>query len=71
MAAVCMCVLYRVSRNLHIVISMDPSNEMFRGRCESNPALLTRCGVQWLGPWTVAGASHIANVRMQVRETQP
>lgn len=57
---------YRVQRNLHIAVSMDPSNELFRPRCESNPALLTRCAVQWLGAWGTHGMAHIAHTRMEV-----
>ncbi len=52
--------MYRIRRNLHIVVSCDPSNEHFRGRCEANPALFTRCSVQWLEPWSTKGLQQIA-----------
>mmetsp|Transcript_33539 Transcript_33539/g.74227 ORF Transcript_33539/g.74227 Transcript_33539/m.74227 type:complete len:2007 (+) Transcript_33539:3-6023(+) len=56
---------YRVQRNLHIVVSMDPSNELFRARCESNPALFTRCSMQWLDVWSTKAMAHIPFTRMQ------
>eukprot|EP00983_Pelagomonas_calceolata_P038320 1136764-Pelagomonas_calceolata.AAC.12 len=57
----------RVSQNLHIAISMDPSNDLFRPRCESNPALLSRCAVQWLDRWSDSTKTHIARMRLKVR----
>ena len=44
----------RIQRNLHIVIGMDHTNENFSIRCESNPALYTRCSIVWMGEWTRA-----------------
>lgn len=38
----------RVGRYLHVVLSMDPSNPSFQTRCESNPALYTRCSMLWM-----------------------
>ncbi|GFH23299.1 uncharacterized protein HaLaN_20893 [Haematococcus lacustris] len=55
----------RVVRNLHVVVSMDPANELFRARCESNPALLTGCALQWLEAWGPQGSAHIPRVRLQ------
>mgnify|MGYP001807110782 CR=1 FL=1 len=63
---------YRIRRNLHIVVSMDPSNEMFRSRCEANPALFTRCSVQWLEGWSVKGLQQIAAARLtELVESSP
>jgi len=56
---------HRVSQNLHIAISMDPSNDLFRPRCESNPALLSRCAVQWLDRWSDSTKTHIARMRLK------
>ncbi|KAG2486208.1 hypothetical protein HYH03_015170 [Edaphochlamys debaryana] len=56
---------YRVRRNLHIVVSMDPTNDNFRQRCEANPALFTRCSVQWLESWSDKGLRQIAGARLQ------
>nr|ADI46936.1 DHC1bm [Volvox carteri f. nagariensis] len=56
---------YRVRRNLHIVVSMDPANDQFRTRCEANPALFTRCSVQWIEGWSTKGLQQIAGARLQ------
>ena len=42
----------RVRQNLHIVLSMDPRNDQFQIRCESNPALYIKCNIQWWDNWT-------------------
>ena len=55
----------RIQANLHIAVSMDPSNELFRPRCESNPALFNRCSVQWLEAWSAKGMAYIPDIRMQ------
>ena len=41
----------RVQRHLHVAIAMDPTNAKFALRCESNPALYTRCAIVWMGEW--------------------
>jgi dynein heavy chain 2, cytosolic len=41
----------RVRKYLHIVICMDPGHPRFLYRCESNPALYSKCSVQWIGDW--------------------
>lgn len=51
--------------NLHVVVSMDPGNELFRSRCESNPALITRASVQWLEGWSSKGMRAIAEAKLQ------
>nr|BCL66104.1 cytoplasmic dynein 1b heavy chain [Volvox africanus] len=56
---------YRVRRNLHIAVSMDPTNDQFRARCEANPALFTRCSVQWIEGWSTKGLRQIAGTRLQ------
>ncbi|KAJ1640034.1 dynein heavy chain and region D6 of dynein motor-domain-containing protein [Pavlovales sp. CCMP2436] len=35
----------------HVVLSLDPTNDKFAMRCESNPALFTRCALMWMGSW--------------------
>nr|BBC28429.1 cytoplasmic dynein 1b heavy chain [Yamagishiella unicocca] len=55
---------YRVRRNLHIAVSMDPTNDQFRARCEANPALFTRCSVQWIEGWSLKGLQQIAGARL-------
>eukprot|EP00899_Mesostigma_viride_P029629 jgi/Mesvir1/9851/Mv22388-RA.1 len=49
----------RVRANLHVVLSMDPRNPLYELRCESNPALFTRCSVQWLGTWQPSGMQFV------------
>jgi dynein heavy chain 2 len=63
--------VYRIQQNLHIVISMDPTNELFRSRCESNPALFNRCSIQWMDGWTNAGFKHLAGIKLKVLFKQP
>ena len=43
----------RVQRYLHVALCMDPANEGFLLRCESNPALYMRCSMLWMGSWEV------------------
>ena len=42
----------RVQKFLHLALSMDPSSPTFLLRCESNPALYTRCTMLWMGQLT-------------------
>jgi dynein heavy chain 2 len=41
----------RVVKRLHVVLSMDPTNELFNKRCQSNPALFNVCNIVWMGAW--------------------
>ena len=41
----------RVQRYLHVALCMDNANDNFLVRCESNPALYTRCAMMWMGTW--------------------
>lgn len=45
---------------------MDPSNELFRSRCESNPALITRASIQWLETWSNKGMNEISAAKLKV-----
>ena len=56
----------RVRLNLHVVVSMDPANELFRSRLESNPALITRASVQWLDAWSGRGMADIGKAKLMV-----
>ncbi|KAG8470560.1 hypothetical protein KFE25_008981 [Diacronema lutheri] len=44
----------RCAQFCHVVLSLDPTNEQFAGRCESNPALFTRCAIVWMGTWSAS-----------------
>ncbi|KAJ3140439.1 Cytoplasmic dynein 2 heavy chain 1 [Physocladia obscura] len=43
--------IHRVKKNLHIVLILDSANPQFVSNCESNPALYTRCQIQWMESW--------------------
>jgi dynein heavy chain 2 len=58
-------VAIQIRKNLHIVVSMDPSNETFRARTESNPALFTRCAILWVGKWTKDALDKFASMKMR------
>jgi len=55
----------RVQQNLHIVASMDPTNSNFLLRCESNPALYTRCSIQWLDAWSEQSLDDVARMSLK------
>jgi len=41
----------RVVKNLHVCLGMDPTNDQFLKRCQSNPAITTACEIVWMGSW--------------------
>jgi dynein heavy chain 1 len=41
-----------VQNNLHVVFTMNPSNEDFDNRNATAPALYNRCVVDWFGEWS-------------------
>jgi dynein heavy chain 2 len=59
----------RVRSNLRVVMCMDPDNREFAGRCQSNPALYTRCSLQWWDAWSRDGAKYLPTVML--RDTLP
>jgi len=42
----------RVQAHMHVALIMNPSNPNFVMRCESNPALYTRCSMLWQAGWS-------------------
>lgn len=54
----------RVRDNLKIVISMDPANDQFQSRCESNPALFTKCNIQWWNTWSPETLKYVATTSL-------
>ena len=54
----------RVRRNLHVCLSMDPSNKKFTVQCESNPAVYTSCSLLWMGEWS-RGSMRIVPLMME------
>jgi dynein heavy chain 2 len=57
----------RVQKNLHIILSLDPTHPDFAMRCESNPALFSRCTILWLEAWSKEGMLQVP--KMRLRET--
>ena len=45
----------RVKAGIHIVLSMDPADDEYAARTESNPALFTRCSMHWMDTWSEEG----------------
>lgn len=41
-----------VQRNLHVVFTMNPSNEEFSSKATSSPAIFNRCVINWFQDWT-------------------
>ena len=56
--------VHRCMQNLHIALCMDPSNKQFLMRCESNPALYTRCSMLWMGSWSKESMEALAATAM-------
>jgi bacteriorhodopsin len=52
-------------KHLHIALCMDPSNPHFLTRCESNPALYTRCSMLWMGSWSQKSMEALASQAME------
>ena len=55
----------RIRKNLHVVLSMDPSNPKFTLRCESNPAIYTKCAIMWMGKWSKYGMVQVPVLRLK------
>lgn len=41
-----------VQMNLHVVFTMNPSNDDFDNRSATSPALFNRCVIDWFGEWS-------------------
>ena len=55
----------RVQKNLHVVLSLDPTHPDFALRCESNPALYSRCTIMWLEAWSKVGMLEVPKMMLQ------
>lgn len=49
----------RVRQFVHVALGMDPRHSLFLLRCESNPALYTRCAIVWMGEWRAASMRRV------------
>jgi len=56
----------RVVQRLHVVLSMDPTNELFAPRCQSNPALFNVCNIVWMGAWRKASMLELPSLMLPV-----
>ena len=41
-----------VMRNLHVVFTMNPSQDGLKSRASTSPALFNRCVLNWFGDWS-------------------
>jgi dynein heavy chain 2 len=58
----------RVKKYLHIILCMDPGHHAFLYRCESNPALYSKCAVIWMGEWRTSTLKVIPTLMEGVKE---
>ncbi|TYZ58493.1 hypothetical protein PybrP1_004198 [[Pythium] brassicae (nom. inval.)] len=49
----------RVCQFVHVVVSLDARHPQFLLRCESNPALYTRCAIVWMGEWSALSMKRV------------
>lgn len=54
--------VHRVKTNLHIALIMDPGHKDFLPRCQSNPAVYTRCSIQWWDQWSTEGCAYVPSL---------
>ncbi|KAK2946340.1 putative Cytoplasmic dynein 2 heavy chain 1 [Blattamonas nauphoetae] len=59
-------IVSRIRRNLHVVLSMDPTASTFDPTLRSHPALYTRANVMWFGDW-----SHASSLRVTKQILSP
>ncbi|KPI89860.1 putative dynein heavy chain [Leptomonas seymouri] len=55
----------RLQRNLRVALLMDPRHELFLIRLQSNPALLSRCELLWMGTWSSEMTKTIAKAELK------
>ncbi|KAI8908484.1 dynein heavy chain and region D6 of dynein motor-domain-containing protein [Gorgonomyces haynaldii] len=55
----------RIRKYLHIVFISDAANKDLAIICQSNPALLTRCQIQWQERWSTESISEFAKKSFQ------
>jgi dynein heavy chain 2 len=59
----------RIRRNLHIVFVTDYSSRSFAVNCESNPALFTRCQIEWMDNWSTTSIEILCEESIKANET--
>ena len=50
----------QIRKHMHVVAVLDNSNKEFYSRCESNPALFTRCQMKWKDRWSPESVGYLA-----------
>lgn len=55
----------RLRRNLRVAFIMDSEHELFLIRLQSNPGLLSKCELLWIGGWSSDTAKSICKDRMK------
>ncbi|KUF93461.1 hypothetical protein AM588_10011263 [Phytophthora nicotianae] len=58
----------RVRQFVHVVLGMDARNPQFVLRCESNPALYTRCAIVWMGEWNSSSMARLPELLLSGSE---
>ncbi|KAL4105900.1 hypothetical protein PRIC1_003955 [Phytophthora ramorum] len=58
----------RVRQFVHVVLAMDSRNPQFVLRCESNPALYTRCAIVWMGEWNTSSMARLPELLLNGSE---
>ncbi|EMR09626.1 hypothetical protein PNEG_02210 [Pneumocystis murina B123] len=51
----------QISRNLHIVFTMNPLDKGLSAKVSTSPALFNRCIINWLGDWSIQAFYEVAN----------
>lgn len=49
----------QVTKNLHVVFTMNPSSEGLKDRAATSPALFNRCVLNWFGDWSDEALFHV------------
>ncbi|CAC5424056.1 DNAH [Mytilus coruscus] len=52
----------RVTRNLHIVLTLSPAGGKFRQRCRMNPAFVNCCTIDWYDEWEEEAMLSVAEI---------
>jgi dynein heavy chain 2 len=54
----------RIRRNLHVILIFDSASSEFSSRCESNPALYTRCQMVWIDSWSTQSKNVLISTKL-------
>ncbi|KAG5439721.1 hypothetical protein PCANB_000003 [Pneumocystis canis] len=51
----------QISKNLHVVFTMNPLNDGLLSKASASPALFNRCIIDWFGDWPIQGFYQVAS----------